>query len=106
MCLMCEWYISSCSEPECVEMAKTRIEDAKATGDRHAISNAVDEYWDGRSVKLFIWKGYSEPCEHIKAEHGVSCEIFIREIKECNCDPHYEHFESIEYNCDGEHHYY
>lgn len=70
MCLMCEFYLGTCAEPECV---------AKATGEELFTSRKG-------TYQYFLWKGYSEPCEHIKAEHGPECEIFNPEVRECNCD--------------------
>lgn len=94
MCLMCEWYIDSCDKPECIEAAEQRYENAKASGDRQQISSAAEELYVSRSDwKLFLWKGYSEPCEHIREGHGPHCAVVKRQETEygllydsCNCD--------------------
>lgn len=49
MCLMCEHHVDSCNEQKCID--------------------AADDYdvFTGRSgITLYLWRGYGEPCEHIK----------------------------------------
>lgn len=86
---MCEFYYASCSEAECIQAAEAR---AKAD------PKVREEYYQGRTMELFLWKGYSdEPCKHIKAEHGPECSVVKRTETEygllfdtCNCETYDE----------------
>lgn len=48
MCLFCEWKLATCSEQECIDAADP------------------DDVYHGRSVTCYMWRGYDEPCKHIK----------------------------------------
>ena len=75
MCLMCEFYYDICYEPECV---------ARATGEELFTSR---DFYKGKGFQAFVWKKYTEPCEHIKAEHGPECELMTKtDAYDCNCD--------------------
>lgn len=52
MCLACEYYIATCKEEECI-----------AKADR------FDIYTGRTGLTLWLWRGYDEPCEHIKADY-------------------------------------
>ena len=52
MCLMCEHYLAICKEPECV-----------------AAADAYDVFESRSGWTGVLWRGYREPCDHIKAEY-------------------------------------
>lgn len=82
MCLMCEYYFESCSEPECVEAVK---------------DSGTEEYYRGLTgTELFLFKGYSEPCVHMYQGHGPECDMLVKHetkygllYEECNCEEDY-----------------
>jgi len=47
---MCEYYVSICYDPECFEKA-----------------DGYNKYQSRHGKKMTLWRGYTEPCEHIKA---------------------------------------
>lgn len=50
MCLMCEYYVDLCKEQECIDKLEPN-------------------HWNlyrGRLFTAVLWRGYGEPCEHIK----------------------------------------
>lgn len=70
MCLMCEFYYDWCEEPQCTEKVR-----------------GTDEYFTGRSGQVtYLHKGYSEPCEHIKARHDPECSVVKRQQQSYNYD--------------------
>jgi hypothetical protein len=76
MCLMCEWYFDSCWKPECWEAA------------------SGEEKYEGRGGhQVFLHKGYSVPCEHMRENHGPECDVILPKDSDyglvydsCNCD--------------------
>ena len=89
---MCEHYLDICDEEACVLEAKERAE-AFPYGSQY--SSIKEEYFQNRSGKgSFLWKGYSsEPCEHIKTNHGPKCNVVEKHetkyglyFDTCNCE--------------------
>lgn len=71
MCLMCEYYIDYCEDPGCYEKA-----------------NEYNRIWTRSGSKMYLWRGYGEPCEHILEKHGPECKIRIPagdDERDCNC---------------------
>lgn len=73
MCLMCEVYVALCTERECYVRAP-----------------AYDRYETRRGDKMYLWRGYGEPCEHILATHSPDCSIRVPDAnphdeRSCDC---------------------
>ena len=79
MCLMCEWYYDSCWNDECY--------DAAVDPDEKYISNSRTE-----PRKIFLHKGSTGPCKHMRENHGPECDVITPHEGEyglvydtCNC---------------------
>lgn len=89
---MCERYYDCCSEKECINEAKKRYEDTIASGERNM--SIMEEYFRSRSgYEYFLWRGASQPCKHIIADHGSECNVVKKTKTEygmlfdtCNCE--------------------
>lgn len=74
MCLMCESYYDSCAEAKCVKRAKET--DAERYKSNESQFFECEYFRSNQGLyEYFLWKGYSEPCEHIIAEHGSECNV-------------------------------
>jgi hypothetical protein len=54
---MCEYYLDICKEPECIA-----AEEAKDPP-------SWNLFWSRSGWKGVLWRGYEEPCDHIKASN-------------------------------------
>lgn len=57
MCLMCEHHLDMCKDPECYAAAEVDPE------------RRWDLYASRSGWKAVLWRGYDEPCDHIKANN-------------------------------------
>lgn len=78
MCLMCESYYDSCTEAQCIKRAKET--DAERYKSNESQFFECEYFRSNQGLyEYFLWKGYSEPCEHIIAEHGPECGVVKRQ---------------------------